>query len=100
MGVVYRATDLRLERPVALELIAPELASNEGFRKRFLRESTLAASAAEAGLRRAGAHGLRPFGWSDAGHDSPLPALYALTVAPLAPYLSAFWRVSSKADRM
>jgi hypothetical protein len=32
--VVYRATDLSLERPVALELIAPELASEEGFRKR------------------------------------------------------------------
>lgn len=44
MGVVYRATDLKLERPVALKLIAPELASQEDFRKRFLRESRLAAS--------------------------------------------------------
>ena len=44
MGVVYRATDLSLERPVALKLIAPELASDEGFRKRFLKESRLAAS--------------------------------------------------------
>jgi len=44
MGVVYRALDLSLERPVALKLIAPELATDEGFRKRFLRESRLAAS--------------------------------------------------------
>ena len=44
MGVVYRAFDLSLERPVALKLIAPELADDERFRRRFLRESQLAAS--------------------------------------------------------
>jgi hypothetical protein len=44
MGVVYRATDLSLERPVALKLIAPELAQDPAFRKRFLREPRLAAS--------------------------------------------------------
>ena len=44
MGVVYRATDLSLERPIALKLIAPELAENETFRARFLREPKLAAA--------------------------------------------------------
>jgi DNA-binding beta-propeller fold protein YncE/predicted Ser/Thr protein kinase len=44
MGVVYRATQLALERPVALKVIARELADKEGFRERFLSESRLAAS--------------------------------------------------------
>ncbi len=43
MGVVYRATHLGLERPVALKVIAGELADREGFRERFLRESRIAA---------------------------------------------------------
>jgi ABC-type branched-subunit amino acid transport system substrate-binding protein/DNA-binding beta-propeller fold protein YncE len=44
MGVVYKATDLSLDRPVALKLIAPELAQDERFRARFLREPRLAAA--------------------------------------------------------
>jgi DNA-binding beta-propeller fold protein YncE len=43
MGVVYMATHLALERPVALKVIAGHLAEQEGFRERFLRESRLAA---------------------------------------------------------
>jgi DNA-binding beta-propeller fold protein YncE/predicted Ser/Thr protein kinase len=43
MGVVYRATQVALDRPVALKVIARELAGREGFRERFLRESRLAA---------------------------------------------------------
>jgi class 3 adenylate cyclase len=44
MGVVYRAWDVSLERPVALKLIAPDQAENDRFRARFLREPRLAAS--------------------------------------------------------
>src|SRR3954452_11399380 len=44
MGVIYRGTDLRLERPVAVELITAERASDSGFRERFEREARLTAS--------------------------------------------------------
>jgi hypothetical protein len=44
MSVVYLARDPGLKRNVALKLLAPELAEDEGFRVRFLRESQLAAS--------------------------------------------------------
>jgi len=43
MGVVYRATHVGLDRPVALKVISRELADRRGFRERFLRESRLAA---------------------------------------------------------
>src|SRR5215204_5057178 len=44
MGRVYRATQVALDRPVALKLIVPELADDPDFRARFKRESLLAAS--------------------------------------------------------
>ena len=44
MGVVFRATQLALQRPVALKAIAPELAADKDYRERFERESHLAAS--------------------------------------------------------
>ena len=50
MGIVYLARDPWLERPVALKLIAPELAEDGDFRDRFLRESQLAASLENASV--------------------------------------------------
>jgi protein kinase-like protein/uncharacterized protein DUF4440 len=44
MGVIYRATELRLERPVAVKLIAADRAAEPAFRERFERESRLTAA--------------------------------------------------------
>ena len=44
MGVVYRAEELALQRPVALKLILPEYSGDERFRERFRRESKIAAA--------------------------------------------------------
>jgi len=44
MAVVYRAIDVRLDRPVALKILAPELAADDAFRQRFIRESRAAAA--------------------------------------------------------
>jgi len=43
MGVVYKATQLRLNRLVALKLIAADLAADPSFRERFEHESEIAA---------------------------------------------------------
>ena len=44
MGVVYRATQLALDRTVALKVIAPGLLEDQAVRNRFVRESKVAAS--------------------------------------------------------
>ena len=44
MSVIYLAEQLRLGRKVAFKLLAPELARDERFRERFLRESRLAST--------------------------------------------------------
>ena len=44
MGEVYRAVHIGLERTVALKVVAPNLAEEEGIRERFRRECRLAAA--------------------------------------------------------
>jgi serine/threonine protein kinase len=44
MGTVYQAEYVQLRRKVALKLLAPEIAGDERFRERFIRESRIAAS--------------------------------------------------------
>ncbi len=44
MAVVFRAYDQRLDRMVALKILAPALAADDAFRQRFIRESRAAAA--------------------------------------------------------
>jgi hypothetical protein len=44
MAVVYRAHDVRLDRWVALKVLAPEFARDDAFRQRFIQESRAAAA--------------------------------------------------------
>ncbi len=44
MAVVYRARDVRLGRWVALKVLAADLARDDAFRRRFIRESRVAAA--------------------------------------------------------
>ena len=50
MGVVYRATDTRLGRPVALKVLPAQYAGDESFRTRLERESRIAASIDHPGV--------------------------------------------------
>ena len=44
MGVVYKAEDTKLDRPVALKFLAAHLLSNEEAKRRFIREAKAAAA--------------------------------------------------------
>ena len=50
MATVYLATDIRLERKVALKIIHPHLASDGSFREKFIREARMAAKLSHPNL--------------------------------------------------
>src|SRR5882762_5871518 len=59
MGLVYRATNVALNRIYALKVLAPTLAEDEQFRERFKREMRIAASLHHpniVGIHNAGEH--------------------------------------------
>ena len=59
MGLVYRATNVALNRIYALKVLAPRLADDEQFRERFKREMRIAASLHHpniVGIHNAGEH--------------------------------------------
>jgi serine/threonine-protein kinase len=57
MGVVFEAMDQNLDRPVALKVIAPELAEDAEFRARFTREAQAQASLDSRHVVHVYAHG-------------------------------------------
>ena len=52
MGVVYKATDIKLERTVALKFLAPHLLKDEEANKRFHREAKAAAALSHPNICR------------------------------------------------
>ncbi len=52
MGAVYLATDLNLQRQVALKVMHPHLSAQDQFQKRFLQEARAAASLDHPGIVR------------------------------------------------
>src|SRR2546430_6141436 len=50
MGVVYLASEVRLDRPVAIKLLPPSKASDPKLRERFLREARTAAKLSQPNI--------------------------------------------------
>ena len=80
-GSVYLAEDIRTGDRIALKVLAPELADDERFRQRFLRESQVAASP------RPSAH--HPDDHLGRGRRPPVPRDGATSTGPTSASCSA-----------
>jgi serine/threonine-protein kinase len=70
MSTVYRGTDTRLDRPVAIKVMDPRLAGDPAFRARFEREARSAARIDHPAVVDVHDQG------SDLGGDAPEPVLF------------------------
>ena len=109
MGVVYRATQLNLQRPAALKILSDELSDDPGFVESFFHEARVAASlmhpnivqAYSAGTTRDGIDYFameliegRPL--NDLLEEKPLSVISALQIAlQIARALEYAWRKKS-----
>jgi len=50
MGIVYKAHDTKLDRPVALKFLAPHLYASDLERARFIQEAKAAAALTHPGI--------------------------------------------------
>ena len=87
MGEVFRAEDLRLERPVAIKFLPPAMARDGEAVERFTREARAASS-----LHHPGIVSIYDFGTLVSGHD---PAL-AAPEPPLTTSSRGAWRLSAR----
>lgn len=83
MGVVWRATDTRLDREVAVKVLKAEYADDPTFRSRFEGEARSAAA-----LHHPGIAGVYDYGHDDAGRLSPYLVMELVEGQPLSALLT------------
>lgn len=83
MGVVWRATDTRLDREVAVKVLKAEYADDPTFRSRFEGEARSAAA-----LHHPGIAGVYDYGHDDTGRLSPYLVMELVEGQPLSTLLA------------
>lgn len=83
MGVVWRATDTRLDREVAVKVLKAEYADDPTFRTRFEGEARSAAA-----LHHPGIAGVYDYGHDDSGRLSPYLVMELVDGQPLSTLLT------------